>query len=311
MLVEESHDTTVPQEEITPSELQAALQSPVSRRRISLFYQTGLLLVAVFMVLLPLAYIAFATLVGYCVYWYAVHAPGFLFSSLSGGVHVMIFRTIAYIGPLIAGGVAVFFMFKPLIARRRKRAEALELNPSQHPRLYQFIAHLSDLLRVSMPRRIYLDCELNADACAMSVAGSAGLESLLIRLRELTVLEHLAYEGLQQFWREGHQLPNSVPDFLEQLEQRLPPEFHKQAQLTLLNETAGLFATHPTGAQRIRKARRRGEPGIFALEKPARALFSDFAGTAQIVTARHYRQTLRLAVTPPMLKPVSAFFRES
>ena len=139
VLVEESHDTTVPQEEITASELQAALQSPVSRRRISLFYQTGLLLVAVFMVLLPLAYIAFATLVGYCVYWYAVHAPGFLFSSLSGGVHVMIFRTIAYIGPLIAGGVAVFFMFKPLIARRRKRAEVMELNPSQHPRLYQFI----------------------------------------------------------------------------------------------------------------------------------------------------------------------------
>ena len=56
VLVEESHDTTVPQEEITASELQAALQSPVSRRRISLFYQTGLLLVAVFMVLLPLAY---------------------------------------------------------------------------------------------------------------------------------------------------------------------------------------------------------------------------------------------------------------
>jgi hypothetical protein len=36
------------------------------------------------------------------------------------------------------------------------------LNPAQHQRLYQFIAHLSDLLRVSMPKRIYVDCEMNA-----------------------------------------------------------------------------------------------------------------------------------------------------
>jgi hypothetical protein len=152
--------------------------------------------------------------------------------------------------------------------------------------------------------------EFHADACAMAVAGAAGLESLLIRLRELAVLQHLAYQELDQFWKKQHQLPDSLPDFLDRLEKCLPANFHEQARLTLLNETAGLFATHPTASQRIQKARQRAEAGIFDLEKPARALFDDFAAASQLVTGRHYRQNLRLAVTTPMLKPVSAFFED-
>ena len=422
----------------TAAELKAALEGIIQRPWISIFYQTGLLLVAFFMFLLPIAYLAFATLCAWGVYWYARHAWT-IFSGPSGGFYVMIMKVIIYLGPLVGGSIAVFFMFKPLLAPRRKRVEPLELNPAQHPRLYQFIAHLSDLLSVPIPKRVHLDCDLNAsagfrrgwlsflghdlvlcvglplvaglnirqfaavvahelghctqgmamrlgylidnidrwflrviyqrdswdeafdewaasvedwrmslivgcarfavwcsrkvltllmlighaascflsrqmefhaDACAMAVAGSAGLESLLIRLREQAVLEQFAYEGLQQFWERRRQLPDSVPDFLDQLEQRLPADFHERARHTLLNETAGLFATHPTAAQRIQKARQRAEPGIFALEKPARALFNDFAATSQLVTGRHYRQNLRLPVTNPMLKPVSAFFQE-
>ena len=151
--------------------------------------------------------------------------------------------------------------------------------------------------------------EFHADACAMAVAGSAGLETCSSASgggRAAT----LAYEGLHQFWKQRHQLPDSVPDFLEQLERRLPPDFHEQARQTLLNESAGLFATHPTACQRIQNARRRAEAGIFGIEKPARALFNDFAATSRRVTARHYRLTLRLAVTDPMLKPVRDFFPE-
>ena len=429
---------TLKANEITAAELKAALAGVVPRRRISIFYQLGLLAVAIFMVLLPVAYLAFAAATAYGTYWYGVHGLA-LFSSLSGGLYILILKAILYFGPLLGGTVAVFFMFKPILARRRKRAAPIELNPAQHPRLYQFIAHLSDLLRVPIPRRIYLSCELNAsagfrrgwlsflgydlvlylglplvaglntrqlaaviahelghctqsfamrlgyvidrvddwfmrvvyerdtwddafeewansvddwrlslivacagfaiwlsrkvllllllmghaascflsrqmefhaDACAMGVAGSAGLESLLLRLREQVLLQDLAYGGLNQFWQKRHQLPDSLPDFLEQLERRLPPEFHEQARLTLLNETSGWLATHPTAAQRIQKARRQSVEGIFAMEKPARWLFNDFVGTARVVTGRHYRQNLQLAATDRMLKPVSEFFSD-
>jgi hypothetical protein len=69
--------------------------------------------------------------------------------------------------------------------------------------------------------------------------------------------------------------------------------------------------TRPTAAQRIQRARRQAEPGVFAAEKPARALFRDFAAAARAVTTRHYRANLRLPVTEAMLKPAGAFFQET
>jgi hypothetical protein len=142
----------------------------------------------------------------------------------------------------------------------------------------------------------------------MGVGGSAGLESMLTRLREQALIQHLAYAALAKIWQKRHLMPESLPEFLDQFEKRLAAGFYEQAHLTLINETAGVFATHPTAAQRIRKARQRAEAGLFALEKPARALFGDFAAASKLVTGRHFRQNLRLAVTPAMLKPVSAFF---
>jgi Zn-dependent protease with chaperone function len=425
--------------EITAADLKAAMEGTVPRRRISVFYQLGLVLVALFMVLLPVAYFAFVAGLAYATYWYGVHAV-VLFSGLNAGIYVLILKAILYVGPLVGGTIAVFFMFKPLLARPRQRIEPVELNPAQHPRLYQFIAQLSDSLQVPLPRRIYLDCELNAsagfrrglwsffgndlvlslgmpliaglntcqlaavvahelghctqafamrlgylinridgwfirvaygrdtwddsfeewansvhdwrmslvvacarlaiwfsrkmlalllhlghaancflsrqmefhaDACAIEVAGSAGLESLLVRLREQAVLQSVANNTLGQHWKKRHQLPKSIPDFLEKLESRLPPTFHEDARMTLLNETAGWFATHPTPAQRIRQARRLAVEGIFTMEQPARLLFNDFTGTSQLITGMYYRQTLRLPITEGVLKPASEFFTEN
>jgi len=438
-LVAEAVPLPAEDERVTAAELKAGLEGVVPRCRISLFYQLGLLLVAGIMVLLPIAYLAFAALAGYLVYWYALHARRMLYDS-PVSVHGLILRLVFYLGPIIGGMVAVFFMFKPLLARRRKPAEPLELNPAELPRVYQLIAHVSDLLRVRVPRRIWLDCELNAsagfrrglmsflgrdlvvtiglplvaglntrqlaavvahelghctqglamrlgylidridgwfarvvferdtwdealdewdssvddwrlslivgcarfgvgfsrkvltllmlighaascflsrqmeyhaDACASEVAGSQGLESLLVRVQELNVLAEMVHPTLRQLWQKRRQLPDSVPEFYEQMEQRLPPQFHEEPHQTLLNETGGLLATHPTPAQRIQKARQRGAAGIFALEKPARGLFENFAGTARLVTARHYRQGWRLGVTDAMLKPASEFFEEA
>lgn len=427
------------QDEITAGELKAALAGIVNPGKISVLYQLGLLLVAIFMVLLPAVYLGFVVLLGYATYWYGVHAK-VLLSSFTGGIHVFIIKMVLYLGPLIGGTIAVFFMFKPILARPRRSPEPTEMNPARQARLYQFIAHLCDLLQVPVPRRICLDGELNAsagfrrglwsllgndlaltlglplvaglntrqlaavvahelghctqslamrlgylinlidrwfmrviyerdtwdeafedwahsvndwrlslivacaglaiwasrrilavllwlghaascflsrqmeyhaDACAVAVAGSAGLESLLLRLREQEVLQSLASGGLNESWQKRRRLPDSLPEYLRQLEHRLPPDFQEQARLTLLNETCGWFATHPTPAQRIQKARQQAVEGVFHMEKPASWLFKDFAATARTVTAEYYRQELRLPVTDPMLRPVAEFFPES
>ena len=152
--------------------------------------------------------------------------------------------------------------------------------------------------------------EYHADLCAMEVAGSEAVESLLVRLRELSLLDQMALASLANIWKQRHQLPESLPDFYAQLEQRLPSGFHENARTTLINETGSWFATHPTSARRIQEARKRGVPGIFTIEKPARELFKDFGRPAVEVTASHYRQDLRLPVTDPMLKPAVEFFEE-
>src|SRR5262249_2311968 len=106
ILGQPSSNPTPDLSEIGAAELKAAMEGTVPRRRISIFYQVGLLLVALFMVLLPLAYFAFAAFIAYCVYWYAVHAR-VLFSSFVGGAYVFMLKALLYIGPLIGGAIAV------------------------------------------------------------------------------------------------------------------------------------------------------------------------------------------------------------
>jgi Zn-dependent protease with chaperone function len=425
-------------EEITAAELQDALSKAVAPRPISIFYQLGLILVTLFMVLLPAVYLAFIAVVAYGTYWYAIHVRGLL-DSFTGGGQIYILKLMIYAAPLLAGGTAAFFMFKPILAPKPKQAKPIELNPAQHPRLYQIIAHISDVLKVPMPREVYLSCELNAsaglrrgflsffgndlamtigmplaagltaqqltaviahelghctqglamrlcyvihsinhwffrvvyqrdawdvgiaewqnsendsrvaiviaiinvaiwasrqvlkllmltgyaascflsrqmeyhaDRCSMEVAGSEGVESSLIRVRERSVIQQIAFANLNQIWKDRHQLPDCLPDFFDQTERRLPPGFHEHARLTLLNESSGFFATHPTANQRIKYARQLAMPGIFAIKKPARALFNNFIQAAQAVTVAHYRRELRLPVTNPMLKSTAEFFQD-
>jgi len=97
-------------------------------------------------------------------------------------------------------------------------------------------------------------------------------------------LEQLAYNGLNQIWEKKHYMPDSVPIFSSSSSKGSRRISHEQARLTLLNEKAACLPLTRLRAQRIQKARQRTEPGIFGIEKPARALFNDFAGTAKLVT---------------------------
>jgi Zn-dependent protease with chaperone function len=424
---------------LTAGELKAAFTGAIPKSEVPIFYQIALFLVAIFMILLPLIYVSFVASVARGVYWYAVHAK-VLLGGFTGGLYVFLFKVVAYFGPIFGGSVAVFFMFKPLFARPPKRPETLILNPAVEPKLFQFIAHLSDLLSAPMPKRIEMDCELNAsahfrrgwlsffgndlvltiglplaagmdarqlaavvahefghftqgtamrlgyvidrinrwfmrvvyerdswdetlhewsnsaedsritivlacahiavwfsrqilkllmlcghaascslskqmefhaDSCAINVSGSQKFETMLIRLREQSILHSLTYQTMQQFWEKKHQLPDNIPDYLIKFEKQMPVNFYDQARNTLLNETAGLWATHPTAAQRVKNCRQQAATGVFHLELPAAALFSNFIGTARTVTYMHYSETLRLPIRPEMLKPAQDFFKET
>jgi hypothetical protein len=114
------------------------------------------------MLLLPVLYLALIGLAGWGVYFWATHGTSLLHSG--GRARVMIFKLLVYITPLFAGLVLVFFMVKPLFARRPKGAQPLALNPGAEPFLFAFIAKICETVGAPFPKRIDLDCNLNAAA---------------------------------------------------------------------------------------------------------------------------------------------------
>jgi Zn-dependent protease with chaperone function len=144
-------------------EILNAFQSGICPARPSFFYRIGLVLVAIVMVILPLIYVAMIGAVGWGLFYYAVHCK-FLVTSLFGGPRLYLIKLFLYITPLLIGAVLLFFMVKPLFARRPKQAQPLALNPGVDATLFAFIGKICDTVGAPMPKRIDLDCQLNASA---------------------------------------------------------------------------------------------------------------------------------------------------
>jgi len=421
-----------PTAELTPTQIAAAFQGTVPPTRVSIFYQLGLVIVAITMLILPLVYFALIGVAGWCVYWWATHGT-FLFDHVRGRGAVGAF--LLYVAPLIAGVVVVFFMFKPLLARRAPAAQPLALNPAAEPLLFALVRCVCDAVGAPFPKRIDVDCQLNASAgfrrgllsffgndlvltigmplvagmstrqfagilahefghftqgfgmrltylirtinmwfariayerdawdatleqwaaeaedgrvaiivalvrlavwfsrlilklllfighgigCFMlrqmeydadsyeiKLAGSETFESAAKRLHVLGAALGKSYTELGNGWKASKRLPDNFPAFLMNHEAAL-----SHAAKTELEDTAGLgktglFDSHPSDGDRIRQARKAGEPGVFDLDAPATMLFSNFEVLAKQVTHLHYEDDLGLPLAAAKLSPVEA-----
>ena len=139
----------------------SGFQGQINRPKTSLFYHVGLVLVTGTMLLLPVIYLAMVGAVAYAVYYHAVHNFGPIMNSFAlGGL----LKFLVYFAPLLAGVVVVFFMFKPLLARQPRHAQPLALNPATERLLYAFIEKICDVVGAPSPKRIDLDCRINAAA---------------------------------------------------------------------------------------------------------------------------------------------------
>jgi Zn-dependent protease with chaperone function len=149
-----SHSAVIPD---LPSE-------PLKRVRPSVFYLLGLFVVAFFMLLLPLVYLAMIGAVGYGVYYHLVTDSGLLTPDRTAGPREMVVRFAVYVAPVFVGVVLIFFMLKPLLARPAREEDPLSLDRSQEPALFSFIEKLCALLGAPFPRHIEVICAVNAAA---------------------------------------------------------------------------------------------------------------------------------------------------
>ncbi len=134
---------------------------------------------AVTMVLLPLIYIGLIVLAGYCVYYHAVNHVGIL-SAVRGRAWIVVL--VIYLAPIIAGGIMVLFMIKPLFAARAKPPQRVPLQESEEPMLFELVRLICSATGAPVPSRIHVDTEVNASA---SFAG--GLWSFLSGKLVLTI----------------------------------------------------------------------------------------------------------------------------
>jgi Zn-dependent protease with chaperone function len=385
------------------------------------------------MLILPVMYVGMILAAAWGVYLFATHFT-FLLGGL-GGPRIWFLKGVLYVGPILAGVVLIFFMIKPLFARRAARAQPLALNPAYEPTLYAFIAKICDLVGAPMPKRIDLDCQINAaasfrrgaaslfsndlvltigvplvgalslrefggivahefghftqgfgmrlsyivrningwfarvvyqrdawdltldewasesndgwvmivvfmvqlgvgisrsllkllmflghgvscfllrqmeydaDSYEIKVAGSAAFETTARRLASLHAAAEKAYKEMRATWNLNRRLPDNFSAFLRHHESRLPAKVSEKIQDTLGLERTGVFNTHPSAGDRIRRARQAGEPGVFDLEYPASVLFTKFDVVSRQITHLHYTDDLGLRFDPVNLRPVES-----
>jgi Zn-dependent protease with chaperone function len=146
--------------------------------------------------------------------------------------------------------------------------------------------------------------EYNADACQIRLAGSPTFESTALRLHVLGAALGQAYKQIRMTWHVGKRLPDNFPAYLIQHANSLPPDARQRLEDTAGLGTTGMFDTHPTAGDRIRQARRAAEPGIFKMDAPASALFSNYQVLAKQVTLLHYSDDLGIPLMMANLQPV-------
>ncbi|MFM8931173.1 MAG: M48 family metalloprotease, partial [Gemmataceae bacterium] len=146
----------------------AFTQDRIEPVRTPLGYRLAVLAVSVLMILLPLIYLALIAAVAYGVWYHAVNhtsifTSGTTTSAANRGKEIA-GRFMLYLTPILAGGILILFMLKPLFAKALPRPGRRSLKKEDEPLLFDFVARVCDAVGSPKPTRIDIDNQVNASA---------------------------------------------------------------------------------------------------------------------------------------------------
>lgn len=144
-----------------PEKIMDGFSGPIDPVRKTLFYRFGVLLVAGFVLILPVLYLALIGVAGWGVYWHATENLGI---ASYGRGRARIFAILLYAGPIFAGSIGVLFMLKPLFARSVQQGGTASLNRSGQPLLFEFVDRICETVGSPRPFRIDVNFDVNASA---------------------------------------------------------------------------------------------------------------------------------------------------
>lgn len=122
-------------------------------------YRVTTLAVAAAVLLLPALYLALIAAVAYLLF---LHATTSL--KAVAGTRSVVGVVFLYVAPLVAGAVLLFFLVKPLFARRSRARRLRTLEFGQEPLLFALVARVARAVGSPEPKRIDVDCQVNASA---------------------------------------------------------------------------------------------------------------------------------------------------
>ncbi len=133
--------------------------------------------------------------------------------------------------------------------------------------------------------------EFDADLHEVRLAGSNTFEATCRRLAVLNVATQGAFADLNHWYRDSR-LGDSLPPLIVANVEQLPAELLRAIDRQIDESQTGWFDTHPASGTRIAQALASEDNGLFQDERPATALFSNFAALSRTVTFDFYKAML-------------------
>lgn len=140
--------------------------------------------------------------------------------------------------------------------------------------------------------------EYDADRCQIRLAGSATLEATMLKIAALGAAYGDVHLEMRRSWRSRFRLPDNLPLLVEHRASRMDAARRAAHENCVGLQKARWWDTHPSDADRVRRARRLAEPGYEISDAPASELFDAFPGLCRLVTLAHYEDDLRVPITP-------------
>jgi Zn-dependent protease with chaperone function len=142
----------------SPAVFPLAVAGTLEPTRPSWLYRGGLTIIAIAMLMLPLIYLS--VIVGAAAFvWWHVTTNTWILESVSN-----LWGLLGYAAPAVVGVALVFFMIKPVLARPARRYDPVPVSRDDEPVLFAFIEQVCGQVRAPMPRRVQVDCQVNASA---------------------------------------------------------------------------------------------------------------------------------------------------
>lgn len=125
----------LPDRNALPGVVLGAFDGEIAPVKTAVGYRLGILLVAVVMVILPVLYVAIIGLLGWAVYYHAIHDVGIV--GMAKG-RALGYTFMAYFAPIVVGVTVILFMLKPLVSWPAKRSMRKPLLRQDEPLLFDF-----------------------------------------------------------------------------------------------------------------------------------------------------------------------------